>query len=147
MHMETIRTAIVKASKQHTCDYCGSKIPKGERYKRSVNTIDGRLYTWKSHLSCAKLCGKIWDYVDPDEGMTSDEFRDAVCELANTFYCPFHCDEYDNDIQDCDRGFDYDVCVERFAKFMWDKELELILNPNSILCWRIVKKEGGADGI
>lgn len=143
--METIRTSIVKARKQHTCDYCGGKIPKGEEYKRSVNVCDGRPYTWKSHLSCARLCGEIWDYVYPDEGMTSVAFCDAVCELANTFYCPFHCDEYDNDIQDCNRGFDYDVCVDRFAKFMENRELEPILDHDRGLCWRIVKKKGGAQ--
>lgn len=143
--METIRTSIVKARKQHTCDYCGGKISKGEKYKHIINVCDRRPYTWRSHLSCAKLCGKIWNYVDPDEGMESDAFCEAVYELANTFYCPFHCDEYDKDLHDCDSGFDYDVCVERFAKFMEDRELETILDPNHGLCYQIVKNEGGAQ--
>ena len=139
--METIRTAKVKARKRHTCDYCGCEIPKGEQYKRSVNVTDGRPYTWKSHLRCAELCGKIWDYVDPDEGMTSDAFCDAVRELADTFYCPFHCDEYDPDTQDCERGFDDNVCTKRFAKFMENREMQLIQDPNRGLCWRIKEVE------
>ena len=98
--METIRTATVKARRIHVCDYCGCEIPKGERYKRSVNVFDGKPYTWKSHLRCAELCGKIWDYVDPDEGMTGESFIDAVQDLIHPFYCPFHCDEYDRDTLD-----------------------------------------------
>ena len=139
--METIRTAIVKARRIHTCDYCGCEIPKGERYKRSVNVFDGKPYTWKSHLRCAELCGKIWDYVDPDEGMTGDDFICAVQDLMCTFYCPFHCDEYDRDTQDCDRGFDADVCVKRFAKFMETHELDLVNEPNRGLCWRMLESE------
>lgn len=143
--MENIRTAIVKARKRHTCDYCGCEIPNGEKYEHSVNVTDGRTYTWKSHLRCAELCGKIWNYVDPYEGMTSDAFYDAVRELADTFYCPFHCDEYDRDTQDCERGFEDNVCIKRFAKFMENREMQLIQDPNRGLCWRI-KEVKAANG-
>ena len=140
--MQTIKSCKVKSRKAHVCDFCGCEIPKGERYKRSVNVFDGRPYTWKSHLRCAELCGKIWNYVDPDDnGMTSDEFYEAVQDLALTFYCPFHCEEYDRDTQDCERGLDANVCIKRFAQFMENHELELVNDHNRGMCWRMVEIE------
>ena len=136
--METIRSSTVKAAKPHICCFCGCEIPKGERYECDVNVFDGKPYTWRSHIRCKELCGKIWDYVEPDEGMNGDEFCEAVENLMYTFYCPFHCDEYDKETCDCDRGFDADVCVKRFASFMEIRELMLANEPNRGLCWRMV---------
>ena len=143
--METIRTAKVKARKRHTCDYCGCEIPKGEKYEVQTNVCDGRVYTWRAHIHCQDLCDKIWNYVDPYEGMSDSEFCDAVQDLMSTFYCPFHCDEYEDNTQDCDRGFDSDVCVKRFAKFMENREMQLIRDPNRGLCWRIKEVEASDE--
>ena len=139
--MQMIRCKRRKARKEYYCDLCGGKILKDECYERQINQFDGRMYTWRTHLHCQNLCSKIWNYVDPDEGMTGDEFCDAVQDLMSTFYCPFHCDEYDRDTQDCDRGFDTDVCVKRFAQFMETRELLPVRDPNRRFYYRIVKKE------
>lgn len=139
--MEVIRTKIKIARKEHRCSFCGCKISKGEQYRHSTNKCDGSLYVWRAHLHCQTLCGEIWNYVDPDEGMTSDQFIDAVRELSDTFYCPFHCDKFDKETQDCD-DFDDDSCVRKFAEFMQSRELRLVLDPNRGMCWRLVKKEG-----
>jgi hypothetical protein len=139
--MEVIRTNINIARKEHRCSFCGCKISKGEQYRHSTNKCDGSLYVWKEHLHCADLCNEIWDYVDPDDGMTSDDFCDAIKELAHTFYCPFHCDKFDKETRDCD-GFDNDSCVRKFAEFMQSRELRLVLDPNCGMCWRLTKKEG-----
>ena len=136
-----IKHSIVTARKPHVCDYCGCEIHKGERHEVQTNVRDGRLYRWRAHLHCQTLCSEIWDYVDPDEGMTGDEFCDAVRQLMSTFYCPFHCDEYDRDTQDCDRDFDADVCVKRFAKFMESRTLTLVHEPDCGLCWRMTATE------
>ena len=139
--MEVIRTKIKKARKEHQCSFCGCKISKGEQYRHSTNKCDGSLYVWKEHLHCAALCNEIWDYVDPDEGMTSDDFCDAIKELAHTFYCPFHCDKFDKENDECDECFDYDSCVRKFAEFMKTRYLQLVNEKNRGLCWRIVQKK------
>ena len=139
--MEVIRTKINKARKEYRCSFCGCKISKGEQYERSTNKCDGSLYEWRAHLHCQTLCDKIWNYVDPDEGMTSDQFIDAVRELSDTFYCPFHCDKFDKETRDCD-DFDNDSCVRKFAEFMQSRELRLVLDPNHGMCYRLVKKGG-----
>ena len=141
--MEVIERRNVRARKDHRCDLCGCVIAKGELHEWQKNKCNGELYVFRVHLHCQELSGKIWDYVDPDEGMCDDEFYDALLALASIFYCPFHCDEYEEDMCDCDRGFDADVCVRRFAKFMESRELRLLKDFDGVTRWRMVKVEGG----
>ena len=139
--MNTIRSKHVKARKNHVCDLCGCVIQKGETYEHQVNMQDGRVYDFRAHLHCQELSSAIWNYVDPDEGMTLDYFQDAVQTLAYTFFCPFHCDKWDKELGYCD-DFDCDSCIKRFANFMETRELQLIREPNRGMCWRIVEKGG-----
>lgn len=138
--MQTIKHKLVKARKEHRCDFCGYKISKGETYDYSLNKGDGDLYHWRSHVHCAELCSAIWDYVDPDDGMTCDEFFVGVQELMTTFYCPFHCDKFDKEICNCDIIYDDegDNCIRKFAEFMRTRKLNLVLE-NGILKWRIIE--------
>ena len=141
--METIRESVVRSRKRHTCNLCGGIIPARAEYNMQINVYDGRLYTWRTHLHCQSLCGKIWNYVDPDEGMTYDRFQEAVAQLMHTFYCPYHCDEYFKQDDDCDRGFDAE-CVRLFAQFMEPRALFLVKEPNGFMCWRVAMT-GGAS--
>ena len=142
-----IKSKVLKARKEHHCYFCGGRISKGERYNKSINkNLDGQLFIWKSHIHCGELCDKIWDYVDPYDGMTSDDFSDAVRELADTFYCPYHCEKYNNNNKDCDEFFDNDTCVRKFAEFMKTRKLKLVNDPNLGMCWRIVKKGSEVKG-
>ena len=143
--MNTIRCKHIKARKPHWCGLCGRKIQKGEIYEHQVNVLDGIPYDFRAHLHCEDLSSAIWDYVDPEEGMTCDYFLDAVRELADTFYCPFHCEKWNKELHDCD-GFDTDQCIRKFAKFMKTHELQRILEPNRGLCWRMVNKEVKPEG-
>jgi hypothetical protein len=140
--MHTIKHKVVKARKEHQCDFCGHKISKGEKYDYSLNKgDDGDLYHWRSHVHCAELCSAIWDYVDPDDGMTYDDFNNGVHELITTFYCPFHCDKFDKETCDCDSFYsdDSDNCIRKFAEFMRTRKLDLVLE-NGILKWRVIEK-------
>jgi hypothetical protein len=138
--MQTIKHKVVKARKEHQCDFCGHKILKGESYDYTLNKGDGGdLYHWRSHVHCAELCSAIWDYVDPDDGMTYDDFNNGVQELMTTFYCPFHCDKFNKETCDCDSCYDdSDNCIRKFAEFMSTRKLNLVLE-NSVLKWRIIE--------
>lgn len=80
--VRVIKESVVRANKRHTCDYCCLGIEKGEKY--SAATVKGdEMFRWKSHLKCKEIAAKIWRYVDPDEGMTEEDFRsgcEAVCK-------------------------------------------------------------------
>lgn len=80
--METIHHAKeTKAIKQHVCDFCGQKIPKGYTYMKSTHVYDG-IYDWKTHKQCSEIAIKLNMYEDCDEGLTGDMF----CEIINDYY-------------------------------------------------------------
>ena len=99
--MTTLTNKRVKARKEHICNFCGNKIPRGETYNYSTHVFDGQVYSWRSHAKCDDLCSAIWDFVDPDEGMTYELFCDNLREIADTFVCP-ECPYRDKEADDCD---------------------------------------------
>ena len=113
--METIWSGDVKARKQHRCYYCGNVIEKGEVYHKSKHKYDGSVYEWKCHCKCNDIASEIWDYVDPDNGMTDDDFCDNLRDIADTFICP-ECPYHDNDSDDCDCSLDM-KCIDHIHQF------------------------------
>lgn len=71
-----------KAIKQHICFWCNRPINVGETYKREVQIIEGRLYTFKSHQRCAKLVVRFFsEYEDlREDGLSSEDFMQLVRE-------------------------------------------------------------------
>lgn len=76
-----------KARKTHTCSYCGGEITAGTTYRHAVLKYDD-VYVWKSHKECNHIASELWDYIDPDEGMTEDEFQEGCRDFARAFICP-----------------------------------------------------------
>lgn len=64
------------------------------------------LHSLKMHPECNAVSSFLWDYVDPDEGMTADEFLDACSEVCRTFVCP-DCEHFD-----AEGASDGDYCKE-----------------------------------
>ena len=103
-----------KARKDHRCDLCGKIIHKGETYVLSKNICDGTIYEWHEHKNCSEVCGAIWDYVDPDEGMDDQEFQDGSQEVCQRFICP-DCSKYDNEAGECEDDLTY--CIDKMTEF------------------------------
>lgn len=78
--MDIIGDTTRKSNKKHICSYCGQEIPIGETYLNSVLVNDGKLYHWKSHLTCEEITKKLkmFDDFQYDEGLTADDFRECV---------------------------------------------------------------------
>lgn len=76
-----LRNSNLKARKEHTCSYCGSKIIPGEMYNRSVNINDNYFYEWKSHLNCQKLAHLLYYKWAGEEGMSDDDFNEGVRDM------------------------------------------------------------------
>ncbi len=117
---ELIERKNVKARKQYTCDYCGEIIKKGEVHDWQKNICDGTFYEWRCHLSCSRVASGIWDYVDPDEGMSDQEFMDGCQEVCQRFVCP-DCPHWDKEYGDCDKDETY--CIDRLDDFFQKYEL------------------------
>jgi len=82
--METISYPTdVKAIKEHRCDFCGGRIPKGDTYTKSTHKGDGDIYDWKTHKHCADIATRLKMYDDCDEGLTADGFQESI---RNEYY-------------------------------------------------------------
>lgn len=79
--MITLKTKIVKARKNHTCNLCGGIIDKEEKYNCQTNVHDGRIYDFKTHVHCSELASEYNMYDDCDEGLTEDDFIEYMDEL------------------------------------------------------------------
>ena len=135
--MEMLARCFRKDRKRHSCGLCGRLIEKGERYEEQRCIGDGGPYVFRSHERCQRVSNAIWDYVDPDNGMTQDEFCDAVNELMSTFFCPFRCDRFDrqSDGFDCREGRFGTDCIAKFDEYL--KTHELVLDTNRPWAWRM----------
>jgi len=68
-----------KAVKDHKCNFCGGRIPKGHHYMRSSHILD-TVYTWKAHEECEEIAIrlKMYDNCDNDYGLTEEDFTEEI---------------------------------------------------------------------
>lgn len=107
--MDILKEQTPIARKEHVCFWCGGKIAKGEKYRRSTILFDGRIYDWKSHLDCDELTGLL-DMYDYDDGDGIDEvtFEECVNEYIYTHH-------YDKEVDDIDKEW-YDIPMHEKVK-------------------------------
>ena len=74
-----------KARKVHMCNFCGEPIEKGEEYQWTKLCSSGELYEWKNHVQCGFISTELWDYADPWDGMTDDDFASTCKEFCQSF--------------------------------------------------------------
>ena len=117
---EDLGTTIRKARKTHKCDWCGAVIEKGEQYEYQKFVFDGEMYDWKAHLACSLVASAIWDYVEPYEGMTDDEFADGCQEVCQRFICP-DCPKLNKEFEECED--DETDCINKMDEFFQTHEL------------------------
>ena len=71
---------IVKARKEHRCDFCFMQIKKGEKHNHAVYKYED-IYQFRTHLKCDLLARKLDMYDDcGSEGVTGETFQDYVLE-------------------------------------------------------------------
>ena len=133
--MEMLTRCFRKARKRHSCGLCGRAIEKGEMYEELRCVGGGGLYVFRSHERCQRVSNAIWDYVDPDDGMTRNDFCNAVNELMSTFFCPFRCDRFDKETGECKEDRLCTDCIAKFDEYL--KTHELVLDTNRPWAWRM----------
>ena len=133
---ETISSEWRTARKVHKCDYCGDVIHAGERYHHAVMKYDGMVYTWDEHEKCDFIASEIWDYVDPDEGMTEEDFNEGCADLCRCFICP-DCEKYDKD-DICDEYY----CLDKVYDLLKEYELYRAWRDQCYDGWKLRKRNG-----
>lgn len=143
MSVEFLKSETRTARKQHRCDYCLGYINRGEKYEIDTLCFEGKLYTWKAHLECNAVASWLTDYIDPDNGITSDDFLEACGEVCRTFACP-DCEHFD-----AEGASDGDYCKENHSfcvQKLYDLSQKYCLSAqrdsqHGWLKWRLVPLE------
>ena len=76
-----ISRKIVTSRKRFQCDLCSCWIEKGEKYIRSTCEDNGEIYTFKSHIDCDRIIGKLDDEFDEhtiQDGVDSNTFEACI---------------------------------------------------------------------
>lgn len=130
-----------KARKNHQCDYCDGIIEKGEIYdyaKLKSYYADG-IYEWKSHEKCSFIAGALWNYIDPDEGMTREDFQEGCFEFCRAFICK-DCEHYDKENEECEK--DNKFCIDKMFEFLQTHDFKRIKDKHGWSCtWKCFPKE------
>jgi len=124
------------AAKCHRCDYCGEVIQKGEVYDWAKLIFDGRIYEWKAHKKCASIASDLWDYADPTEGMSEDDFQEACAGFCRAFVCP-DCPSFDREAGECEK--DEAFCTEKIYSLLETHDFHR--DPEKRWVWRCTPKE------
>lgn len=144
--MRTVNESIRKAAKEYSCIYCGNPIHRGEKYHMSTHGCENnkKLCVWRCHQKCHDLAMAIWDFVNPCDDMSPDEFHNGLRKVANMFICS-DCPNRDVDGDDCKHRLDMD-CInlihEFFEHHSWEERTPGV--------WSVVKidsTENGGDGV
>ena len=113
-----------KARKEHSCDYCQEPIKKGETYEWA-SLKDDELYEWKNHKRCGSIARELWNFIDPDNGMTESDFQEGCAEFCNIFVC-HSCTDGDEDCY---------YCLDKIYEVLQRKELALERGPYGGWAW------------
>lgn len=117
--MEAVKAARRKTRKDHVCDLCNFTIKKGETYEYTFMVDGGDNWEFKCHLDCHLIMVELYDWFDPDEGLTDTHFDEHLPIYCDEYVCP-HCphhylDEYEDSVcrEDKNAGTE---CVDRISE-------------------------------
>ena len=86
--METISyPKQTKARKEHRCNFCACRIPKGDTYVKSTHAYEGSIYDWKTHTHCSEIASRLKMYDHCDEGLTQDDFMETIHSEHDDILC------------------------------------------------------------
>jgi len=120
------------ARKNHTCSYCNGTIEKGTSYEYAKLKDGGELYEWKNHKECGFIAQQLWSYIDPDEGMTEEDFQEGCMEFCKAFIC-LDCNKKTEDCY---------YCLDKIFAFLQNYDFKRIKEKNGwMYTWECVPKE------
>lgn len=134
------------ARKAHRCSYCGEEIKPGETYEWAKLISDGRIYEWKNHKRCGFIAAQLWEYADPDDGMTADDFTEACAEFCQRFICP-DCQRRDTEYDEVECMDNESYCTDKIEAFLKTHDFYRAgMNRWGQSVWKCREKEVRKDG-
>lgn len=107
----------------------------GEVYDWAKLAFDGRLYEWKSHKKCSYIADELWSYIDPDDGMTEEDFNEGCADFSRVFICP-DCQPFECETGDCRE--DKNFCTEKIYSLL--QTHDFLRDAKSPWAWRCIPK-------
>lgn len=132
--LEIIREKDRKARKPHICDYCDGTIEAGEIYNHCVIKSDG-IYEWDAHMMCKSVASDLWDYIDPWEGMTADDFQEGCQTFCRTFIC-HDCEQWDDE---CEQGEPF--CIQKIYDLLKTHDFVRARSKQNVFVWKCIPKK------
>jgi hypothetical protein len=137
---ELISQSTQKARKAHECGLCCKGIAIGEEYKKQFLKYCGEVYGFKEHLQCNEIANRLWSFIDPDEGMTEEDFQEGCQSYCVQFICP-HCEEWDKGIDECKKDESY--CLDKIQARLKTHGLRKVKNS---FRWAEYELDAKAEG-
>lgn len=88
------------------------------------------------------MASAIWDYCEPDEGMSDQDFMDGCQEVCQRFICP-DCQRWNGEYDDCDDDIPY--CINRMDEFFKTHELYKAGRQAWYEIWKCREKAEGQE--
>lgn len=138
MTPEIIKACERTARKRHVCSYCGAWIEPGEKYEFATLKWEGEVYDWRTHKECDFVASELWSYIDPDEGMTEEDFHNGCQNFCQCFICP-DCDRFDKDEEGCLDDSIY--CIHKIYEVLQKYMLVRSRDKYGYFCYKLKGRE------
>ena len=134
--------------KNRICDYCGGSIEIGDRYCHQVNKETGECWAFNAHCECEFLATELYDFIDPWDGMTEDDFYDGVHEFCYRMICP-NCASWDDEYGECrqDQSYCTHKCIEKLLKYDFTTVKCDLPQAKGKRCWGFVEKKNPLEKV
>lgn len=137
--MQALKTETHKARKEHHCGLCRGKINPGEKYIYQFIVDGGDSWDFKMHEKCGYISQKLWNWFDPDEGLTDDFFENDLPNYSHRFVCP-HCECFNGEECSVEKNGGTD-CIDRIYDRLQKYKLSCIKGKWGMPKWVEIERE------
>ena len=85
--MDLLSSMMVKARKEHSCDYCQRTIAKGEKYEYANWADEGYVWAWKTCRDCLEVID-LYNITNDGDPMSYEDFVDIIVDLCKEHGIP-----------------------------------------------------------
>ena len=85
--MDLLSSMMVKARKEHSCDYCQRTITKGEQYEYANCADEGYVWAWKTCRDCLEVID-LYNITGDGDPLSHEMFVDIIVDLCKEHGMP-----------------------------------------------------------
>ena len=130
------------AKKDYRCDLYRGNINKDDKYCYSFIEDGDDSWSHRAHIECEFVANELWNYINPWDGMSDEEFIDGCRDFCRHMLCP-NCACWDDEYEECRnvQDFCFDKIVEELKKYDFTTVKTDDPRAKGKRCWGFVKKD------